>query len=115
MRDHPHDDPRRYSKMDALARGFPSLRLAKGVDPWDPVEFLRWFCESGAPGHGAHHAVHFVLGVWNSDANWRTVANEHGIKYTDKLRPFDVFDALSTWDDDHRRAFAAWVNNPFFV
>lgn len=31
-----------------------------------------------------------------------------------KCGPFDVVEAMSTWDDYHRAAFIAWVNKPWF-
>ena len=41
-----------------LARSFPSLEHATGLDPWNPAELRRWAAESPsvtAAGQGAHH------------------------------------------------------------
>ncbi len=29
-----------------------------------------------------------------------------------KAGPFNVVEAYATWDEDHRRAFLAWANDP---
>ena len=34
--------------------------------------------------------------------------------YFDALKPFNVCDAMATWDDAHREAFVLWAKNPFF-
>jgi hypothetical protein len=34
--------------------------------------------------------------------------------YFDALKPFNLCDAMATWDDAHREAFVLWAKNPFF-
>lgn len=34
--------------------------------------------------------------------------------WIDVLRPFSVADAFVTWDEEHREAFRAWAQHPFF-
>lgn len=58
--------------MTRLARMFPTLREADGVDPWSSTRFLAWLC-GPAPGSGAYWAGLFILGVWN-DLDWREEA-----------------------------------------
>jgi len=99
-------------RMTRLARSFPSLRDALGVDPWDALTFLRW---SDRPQltSGMVHAIRFVLQVWNPSTDWRETAAAHGIDGS-HLEPFNVVHALSTWDDAHRDAFLAWCEVPFY-
>ncbi len=83
-------------RITKLANSFPSLIGAPGLQPWSPSAFKRW-SESVASG-GERRAASFVLSVWNHYEN-----------------EFDMNDALAGWDDDHRRAFAAWVQNPWWA
>jgi hypothetical protein len=86
--------------MTALCESFPTLREADGVSPWDAERLEAWLL-SGAPGHGAHCAGRFVLSVWNSYDQWR-------------CGRFDLHEALSCWDEAHRRAFLAWSARPWW-
>jgi hypothetical protein len=58
--------------MTRLARMFPGLRDADGVDPWDALRLLEWLC-GPAPTSGSTWAALFVLGVWN-DLDWNEAA-----------------------------------------
>lgn len=157
--------------MTRLAKLFPSLRDAPGVDPWDALKLLDWLC-SGAATSGNTAAGLFVLGVWN-DSDWTEIAHAelperqcngcHGVgvvdsddgypvkkasagryvrtRYDDDDNPrdvevqtkrcdhcdgkgtyqpapsygrFNIFHALSLWDQPHRRAFETWVRFPFW-
>lgn len=60
--------------MTRLAKLFPSLREAPGVDPWNAIKLLDWL-SSGAATSGNTAAGLFVLGVWN-DQDWIEVAHE---------------------------------------
>ncbi len=51
--------------MTRLAKMFPTLREADGVEPWDAMRLLEWLC-GPAPGTGARWAGLFVLGVARS-------------------------------------------------
>ena len=62
------------SAMTRLAKLFPSLRDAPGVEPWDAIKFLDWLC-SGAATSGNTAAGLFVLGVWN-DEDWTKIAHD---------------------------------------
>lgn len=95
-------------RMWVLAESFPSMR---GVFPdgWD-VETLRKWWNSGAPTHGSIHVARFLLQVWNmhtTAAEWRVF----GFK---RFESFSVAYALSSWDDEHRRAFVNYCREPFF-
>jgi hypothetical protein len=103
-----------YAAMTTLARMFPTLRDAPGVDPWDATEFLRWTCTGGLSS-GMLHAARFMLSVWNPRVDWNEVAHEEGILEGDeKLSPFNLHDALGCWDYEHRDAFASWVRGAFW-
>jgi len=104
------DDPAGW--ISRLARRFPSLRDAVGIDPWDALTFLRWSDGPQLTG-GMAHAIRFVLQVWNASTDWREIAAANGIDGT-HLDPFNVARAFQTWDDAHREAFLAWCEAPFF-
>jgi hypothetical protein len=89
------------ARMSALALSFPSLRQADGLAPWEPERFAQWM-RSGAPGHGAKCAGQFVLGVWNPSTRWKGGGR------------FDLHEALTIWDEDHRTAFLAWARAPWW-
>jgi hypothetical protein len=59
--------------MTRLARLFPALNAADGVDPWDVDRFMEWLV-GPAPGSGAFWAGLFVLGVWNPTTDWSEYA-----------------------------------------
>jgi hypothetical protein len=99
--------------MTALARRFPGLRDALGVDPWDSVELLRWAL--GGRSHGEILAAKFVLSVWNSSTDWEEMAREEGLLARDgHFSRFDLFEAMSVWDDEHVEAMVSWLQLPFF-
>lgn len=64
-----------------LARSFPSLRNADGLEPWDAVAFLGWALGPACTS-GSWHAAMFVLSVWNSTTDWAQVAREEGLVAT---------------------------------
>jgi len=94
-----NEDPR----MTAIARSFPSLRGAPGVDPWDVNRLGEWAATSPAVTHGSRHAARFVLAAWNEDA-----PESFG------LGPFRMMRAWQTWDDAHRAAALAFLRDPYF-
>lgn len=61
------------SAMTRLAKLFPSLRDAPGVDPWSALKLLDWL-SSAAATSGNTAAGLFVLGVWN-DEDWIKIAH----------------------------------------
>ena len=88
-------------RMEDLAISFPALEGAPGTLPWDAEAFDRWAATSPEPGSGALHAARFVLAVWNDRAPW-------------KAGSFQAISALGTWDGEHRAAFLAWAQAPWF-
>jgi hypothetical protein len=99
--------------MSTLARLFPSLREASGIDPFDRDTFTRWLC-SGI-GRAAARAGCFLLYVSNPEVDPREVGRKLGLENAEGcLQPFDLTDALGAWDAEHTRAFIAWVEAPFW-
>jgi len=88
------------AKLVDLARRFPTLKDAEGLDPWDPEKFDSW-AASAAPGSGALNAARFILELFNQDAEW-------------KCGPFKATRAVGLWDDAHLAAFRSWVDAPWF-
>jgi len=104
-------------RMTALCRTFPTLTRADGVKPFDPDRLDNW---SRRASHGGLYAVRFVLAVWNGRGgtirkpmrggdDWRFPVDTPW-----RCGPFDAVDAMGTWDNAHRRAFAAWVVEPWW-
>lgn len=80
-----------------LAKSFPSLREAPGVQPWQPQVVARW-THGPIPSLGGIFAARFLLSWWGYVA----------------IEPFDLHAALSVWDDEHRQAFQNWVMAPWW-
>jgi len=93
--------PSRSQRLTALAQSFPALKEADGIAPFEPRILEKW---TGSPACNelARHAACLVLNVYNPRTPWR-------------LGRFDVLKAMRTWDDAHRAAFLAWVQEPFFT
>ncbi len=103
--------------MTVLARSFPTLAHARGVEPFDANAFVLWLCTSGEAGGGAVRAGRFVLQVWNASTDWREVGRELGVDREaadDVLRSFNVVQGISGWDEEHRKAFLTWCEAPFW-
>lgn len=106
-------------RMTRLARTFPILEGAIGVEPWDALALMRWGL-SGAMTGGSKHVVRFLLQVWNPSTDWRALAVERGICSAAEvedpdhpLAPFHVVEAIAAWDFAHTDAFRAWCEAPF--
>lgn len=56
--------------MAQLVRSFPTLTDAKGIDPWDVDQFLRWAVLDHRGGSGAAHAIRFILSLQNHRTDW---------------------------------------------
>jgi hypothetical protein len=109
-------------RMALLCDTFPTLSRAEGVQPFDPEAFDAWAC-GPVPCHGATYAARFVLAVWSGrtgkvgkprrreswDGEWR-----FPVDLPWRCGPFDIIDALSTWDGVHRAAFVAWARDPWW-
>jgi hypothetical protein len=100
--------------MTRLARLFPSLRDADGVEPWDSINLLRWALSGKS--HGEALAAKFVLSVWNSTTDWEEIARDHGIitEPDHHFSRFDLYEAMGVWDYEHVNAMLAWLQLPFW-
>lgn len=88
--------------LQELARTFPSLRDLQMFQPGDYFdgEVMDAF-RAGQLCHGAQCAFRFIGSVWNPTAKR-------------KCGRFDLHDAMGVWDDEHRAAFIAWANDPWW-
>lgn len=85
------------ARMRNLAQTFSALAGAPGVDPWDLDKFISWV--EGPRSHGERVSGYFILLVWN---------------HYDWGKKFDFVDAMGVWDQSNRRAFLAWVSDPWW-
>ena len=88
-------------RISTLADSFPTLRFAPGVRLWDSGTLDEW-ANGPDPGDGARHAARFVLAVWDNGTQWQSGR-------------FDVVEALAVWDHEHKRAFRAWADEPWWA
>ena len=111
-----------YPKMTALARTFPTLDRAGGVEPFNAVRLDAW-AYGPEPSHGAQHAARFLLAVYVGRAFNRVVDHRpqddratflFTIDAAWNCAPFDVVNAMGTWDAAHRAAFVAWASDPWW-
>lgn len=94
-----------------LARSFPSLADAPGLEPFDFKRFQEWVRlhhvfvvheVSGEALRQARHALYagrFVVAVWRGE-RWA-------------VGEFNVVEAMHVWDERHRAAFRAWAEKPW--
>lgn len=90
----------RVSRFRALCRSFPTLQSAPGIEPWDAEALDQW-ADGPACAPACRHAAAFVLAVWSPWKWWR-------------VGPFQVVKAIQEWDEQHRAAFAAWAEAPWW-
>lgn len=79
-------------RLPSLARRFPCLRGAAGLDPFDPAAFHAWSSSRG-PGSAAYHAGLLLLNLYG-EGPWER---------------FDVLAALRAWSDADRQMFINWM------
>ncbi len=113
-----------YPRMTALALTFPTLARSarqgtKGIQPFNAQALDEWasVCSSGE-----RHAVAFLLAVYHGrvgtygPSKWVPKENKWGRRMLSHWRcaPFDIVDAMGTWDYDHRAACLAWLADPWY-
>ena len=79
-------------RLASLARRFPCLENAAGLDPWDGSSLLDWIGNRGQDDP-AYHAGHLLLNL----------ANHEGCP------PFDVMQAAKIWGEQDRQTFIDWL------
>jgi hypothetical protein len=121
------------TKMLALLRSFPTLADLEGddggwgdvlPDGWDAVKFDAWAARSPGMTGASRLAAQFVLAVWSGravHAYLPTVligdrVQDDGPKWDCPwtIGGFDVMHGLKLWDQEHRDAFLAFVQDPFW-
>lgn len=88
------------ARFEHLAKTFPCLRRAPGLDPWRPNTLDRW-AASPSPSQGERVTARFLLTVWSPDEAWESGR-------------FVLTEALRVWDVRHRRAFLIWASAPWW-
>jgi hypothetical protein len=79
-------------RLPSLARRFPCLKGAEGLDPFDPAALHEWAKGRGA-GAAPYHAALFLLNLYSAGP-WE---------------PFDVLAAARVWEDADRQMFINWM------
>lgn len=79
-------------KLVSLARRFPCLHNAAGIDPWS-VKKLRDWTLNRIHGSAEYHAGLFVLNLADCDD-------------CDK---FDILEAARIWEEPDRQVFVNWM------
>lgn len=87
--------------IEALGRKFPCMTGKPGVSPWNAVQIDKW-AASGAHSHGERVTARFLLAGWDQSGDWISGR-------------FDLFEALTVWDEKHHAAFLEWVARPWFA
>lgn len=80
------------NRLPSLARRFPCLAGAGGLEPWDPAAFHAWIAERGEGGP-AWHAGLLLLNLWG-EGSWPA---------------FDLLAAARAWDDPDKQMFVNWL------
>lgn len=79
-------------RLPSLARRFPCLAGAPGLDPFSPNIFYKWIL-SKPPGTSTWHAGHLILNL-HDKGPWA---------------PFDAVAAVTAFDEKNRTVFANWA------
>lgn len=90
-------DAKTRVKWQKLVDSFEMSHL-HGLKPWDAL-----LADRGVAGRsdGEKEVLRFLLGVWDPGTEWQA-------------GPFNLFDALRTWDPPRVAAFQAWVREPWW-
>lgn len=94
-------EPSKAQRFQTLALTFPCLAMwaetpGAGVVPFDINKLMAF--RNTIASTAQRHVVNLLLDLWDG-------GHRH--------RQFDMFAALSAWDETHRQAFAAWARSPW--
>ena len=92
LRDYENPDLPLAVRLPSLARRFPCLRGASGLDPFSVMDFHQWVA-SRPEESAARHAGCLILSL-AGDGPWPR---------------FDAVAAISTFDEENRLVFANWA------
>jgi hypothetical protein len=79
-------------RLASLARRFPCLEHARGIDPFDPNELHAWAVAQGSES-AAFHAAALLCNLWG-DGPWER---------------FDVLNATRVFSDQEKQMFVNWM------
>lgn len=99
--------------FQALVASFPAARRLKLAEVWDAERALGLLC-SGGLSHGEALVLRFLLGVWNTCADWEFEAGQSQLLFPTAAKRFDLIEAAGVWDGAHLGALAAWLKAPVF-
>ena len=94
VRDYENADLALEERVPSLARRFPCLKNAAGVQPWSAEVFHSWVIDQGE-GTAAWHAGHLILNLYCAGP-WES---------------FDAISAVSIWNEADRTLFAMWARS----
>jgi hypothetical protein len=91
------------AKILALAMSFPTIR--RGVVGFTEQNFdiEKFIGCMGGVSTSTRHSMLFIAAVW--DNSWLISQNLN----------FDVIEAMSSWDEEHREVFIQWCQNPWWA
>ena len=92
MRDYENQLLPLEKRVPSLARRFPSLRHAPGLEPFSPSAFHAWTTQQGRDTC-AWHAGHLILNLTG----------------TGEWEAFDAVAAVQAFDENHRIIFSNWI------
>ena len=79
-------------RLPSLARRFPCLQGAAGIDPWDPEALHRW-AQASPEESSARYAATLVLNLWR-EGPWDR---------------FDILAAARVWEEADLQTFVDWL------
>lgn len=92
LRDYENPELSLQIRLPSLARRFPCLKAAPGLDPFCEAEFHAWI-KTRPPGSAARHAGLLILNL-GGPGPWE---------------PFDAIGAVTVFDEANRAVFANWT------
>lgn len=91
-------------KWQAVCGTFPALESnarARAAIAEAKLRDLEQIGRHGDTGNGCKHAIRFALALWNPGFDW-------------ECGRFELVPALRAWDDAHKAAIRAWLDDPWW-
>jgi hypothetical protein len=89
------NDGKHTEALQKMAQAFESLANADGLDPWEPGTLLAWASGQDRP---VELMARFIVSLEDPDD-----------------AAFPIHDALQSWDELSRLAFATWATRVWWV
>lgn len=84
-------------RLTSLARRFPCLKNAQGIEPWNAEVFYRWSLDqkklNNEIDNSLNHTCLFLLNL----AEYK------------KCEPFNILSASKVWEDADKQMFINWM------